>query len=239
MTHTRNILALETCTEACSVALEADGRVFFRHEVAPRQHAELVLPWVESLCGEAGINRAQLTHVAVGAGPGAFTGVRLGVALAQGLAFARDLPVAVFSTLKIVAAGLCPAEGQRICVAMDARMHEIYCGEFRWQNGLPVETAPARVCAPEAVALAGQDWIGIGTGFAAYAGRFTALDASRIRIVDPHALPDARALLRLVKEADSDGGWSHADSIEPEYLRNNVAQTIAERQASKPTPAGQ
>lgn len=232
MTGNRHVLALETSTEACSVALESGGRIYFRHEIAPRQHAELVLPWVEALCVEAGIQRAQISHLAVGVGPGAFTGVRLGVALAQGLAFAHNLPVAPISTLRIVAAGATAEEGQRICVAMDARMQEIYCGKFEWQDGVPLPLGEADVRTPESLLPDGTGWLGYGTGFAAYADRFSALDDARIKIIDPHAVPDARALLRLV-DASAAEGWVHADDVEPVYLRNNVAQTIAERELAK------
>lgn len=233
MSQVRHVLALETSTEACSVALASAGRVFFRHQVAPRQHAELALPWVEALCEEAGIQRRDLTHIAVGAGPGAFTGVRLGVALAQGLAFAHDLPVAAIGTLQIVAATAEAEEGQRICVAMDARMQEIYWAEFEWRDGLPVAIGDARVCAPEQVQLEGMGWMGLGTGFSAYAGRFTAWAPEALTVVDPHALPDARALLILAQPVFDGHGGLDAAKVEPVYLRNNVAQTIAERAAAK------
>ena len=93
------LLAFETATEACSVALYLDGEVHERFELAPRRHAELSLPWAEALLAEAGIARTQLDAIAVGRGPGAFTGVRLAIALAQGIARAVDRPVVPVSTL--------------------------------------------------------------------------------------------------------------------------------------------
>src|SRR5690606_41736875 len=103
------------------------GEVRERFEVAPRRHAELALPWAERLLAEAGVARTALDAIAVGRGPGAFTGVRLGVAIAQGIALALDLPVAPVSTL---AAPATPAGGDRILAAIDARMGEVYLGAF-------------------------------------------------------------------------------------------------------------
>ncbi|MBS0194734.1 MAG: tRNA (adenosine(37)-N6)-threonylcarbamoyltransferase complex dimerization subunit type 1 TsaB [Proteobacteria bacterium] len=97
------LLALETATEACSVALWIDGDVRERFEIAPRRHAELVLPWADALLAEAGIAKMQLDAIAVGRGPGAFTGVRLAIALAQGIALALDRPIVPISTLAVLA----------------------------------------------------------------------------------------------------------------------------------------
>lgn len=102
------LLAFETATEACSVALYLDGQVIERHEVAPRLHAEYALPWAEALLAEAGIKRSQLDAIAISRGPGAFTGVRLAIALAQGIALALDRPVVAVSTLQAIAASAPP-----------------------------------------------------------------------------------------------------------------------------------
>ena len=102
------LLALETATEACSVALYLDGEIIERHEIAPRLHAEYALPWAEALLDEAGIARSQLDAIAISRGPGAFTGVRLAIALAQGIALALDKPVVAVSTLQVIAAAVPP-----------------------------------------------------------------------------------------------------------------------------------
>ena len=123
-----NLLAFETSTEACSVAIWRDGEVLERHEVAPRRHAELVLPWAEGLLAEAGLSRTMLDAVAVGRGPGAFTGVRLGIATAQGIALALDLPMLPVSTLAALA--MAAPEPGPVLAAIDARMGEVYVGAF-------------------------------------------------------------------------------------------------------------
>ncbi len=98
------LLAFETATEACSVALYLDGEIIERYEIAPRRHAEYALPWAEALLADAGITRSQLDAIAISRGPGAFTGVRLAIAIAQGIALALDKPVVAISTLQVIAA---------------------------------------------------------------------------------------------------------------------------------------
>ena len=125
------LLAIETSTEACSVAVMVRGDVLERFELAPRRHAGLVLPWAEALLAEAGLRRSALDAIAVGRGPGAFTGVRLGISIAQGIALGLDLPLLPVSTLAVLAqGGLRGAEGRPVVAAIDARMGEVYCGTF-------------------------------------------------------------------------------------------------------------
>ncbi|MGH8118461.1 MAG: tRNA (adenosine(37)-N6)-threonylcarbamoyltransferase complex dimerization subunit type 1 TsaB, partial [Rhodanobacteraceae bacterium] len=126
-----NLLAIETATEACSVALLHHDALIDRSELAPRRHAELVLPMADELLAEAGIARTQLDAVAMGRGPGAFTGVRLAVSVAQGLALALDIPVVPVSSLAVLAMQA-PRNGAAILAAIDARRAEIYAGAFRF-----------------------------------------------------------------------------------------------------------
>src|SRR6187455_1569660 len=126
------LLAFETATEACSVALWHEGEVTERYEIAPRRHAELALPFAQALLDEAGIAKSALDAIAVGRGPGAFTGVRLAIALAQGLALALDRPVVTVSTLAALALAVPTddSDGSAILAVIDARMGEIYAGAF-------------------------------------------------------------------------------------------------------------
>src|SRR5690554_3836409 len=165
-----NLIAFETSTEACSVAIWRDGEVLERFEVAPRRHAELVLPWAEGLLAEAGLSRSRLDAVAVGRGPGAFTGVRLGIAMAQGIALALDLPMLPVSTLAALARGA-PHPGP-VLAAIDARMGEVYAGAFMRSDDGMEALGPETVSGPDAVDLpsASGAWQGVGTGFAAVDG---------------------------------------------------------------------
>lgn len=224
------LLAFETATEACSVALYLDGEVRERFEIAPRRHAELSLPWAEALLAEAGVARSQLDAIAVGRGPGAFTGVRLAIALAQGIALALDRPVLPVSTLRTLAA---QAQGERILAAIDARMGEIYAGTFRRDGDEVVATGDEAVLAPSAYELPGQgrDWVGVGTGFAAEAGVLQERLGDRFTRIDPAALPRARDVAKLAALAYVRGEAIAAEWVEPAYLRNNVALTLEEQKA--------
>lgn len=241
------LLAFETATEGCSVALWVDGTVQERFEVAPRRHAELALPWADALLAEAGLTRAQLDAVAVSRGPGAFTGVRLGVAIAQGIALALDIPVVTRSTLEVLAAGAAgqrpaadaadatPRAPMRVLAAIDARMGEVYAGAYELAAGGPVPHAGEVVAAPGDVTLPGDQagWWGIGTGFAAAEGVLGRQLGSRLVVLDSSALPRAAVLASLAAAAFARGEASAPERVEPAYLRDQVAMTLVQQQAAR------
>lgn len=224
------LLALETATEACSIALYLDGEVIERHEIAPRLHAEYALPWAEALLAEAGIARSQLDAIAISRGPGAFTGVRLAIALAQGIALALDKPVVAVSTLQAIAV---QARGERILAAIDARMGEVYVGAFARKGDELIAMSTEIVCAPEAVAPPDSEggWHGVGTGFSAANGILQQQLHSQLASVDASALPHAADVARLAVAAYARGEAVAPERVEPAYLRNNVALTLEEQKA--------
>jgi tRNA threonylcarbamoyladenosine biosynthesis protein TsaB len=230
------LLAFETATEACSVALWIDGDVRERFELAPRRHAELSLPWAEQLLAEAGIAKTQLDAIAVGRGPGAFTGVRLAIALAQGIALALDKPVLPVSTLAALAM---QARGERIVAAIDARMGEIYLGAFVRKGDEVIAAASEAVLKPDAAPLLdGHDWHGVGTGFGAADNALQARLRSQLVAIDAEALPHAADVARLAAVAFARGEAIAPDRMEPSYLRDNVALTLGEQQALRASRAG-
>lgn len=226
------LLAFETATEACSVAVWDDGRVLERFGVAPRRHAELALPWADAVLAEAGIARAQLDAIAVGRGPGAFTGVRLAIGLAQGIALALDRPVLPVSTLAALALRA-PDDAGHILAAIDARMGEVYVAAFRREGEGVTPLSDERVLAPDAVELpAGVDrWDAVGTGLAALDGALQARLQPRLGRVDALALPHAADVARLAAQDFAAGKAVAAELVEPAYLRDNVALTLEEQQA--------
>jgi len=236
------LLAIETATEACSVALWVDGEVRERFGIVPRQHAELTLPWAEQLLTEAGIAKSQLDAIAVGRGPGAFTGVRLAVALAQGIALALDRPVVPVSTLAALAFAAPLAgegarragEGANILAAIDARMGEIYVAAFRREGDAVMATSHEIVIPPAQYHLPeGDGWVGVGTGFAAVDAALQTRFGSRFARIDATALPHAADVARIGASAFANGGGLAPERLEPAYLRDNVALTLAEQRERK------
>lgn len=234
------LLAFELATEACSVALWHDGRTLARHDVAPRRHAELALPWAEALLVEAGLSKSQLDALAVGVGPGAFTGVRLAISLVQGIALGLDRPVVPVSTLAALAEPF--LVGGPVLAAIDARMGELYLGEFvADEEGLPRATAAECLWPVESASVRLLDrWsasnaarVGVGTGFAAGGGVWCAELAGRLMRVDAEALPTASAVARIGASAWARGGGVAPERLEPTYLRDKVALTSAEQAAAR------
>ena len=222
------LLAFETATEACSVALWIDGDVRERFEIAPRRHAELSLPWAGQLLAEAGLAKSQLDAIAIGRGPGAFTGVRLAIAIAQGIALALDRPVVSVSTLAVLAM---QSQGERILAAIDARMGEVYFGAFLRVGGDMVAASEEVVMRPDATpfSLDGA-WHGVGTGFAAGDGALRTRLQAQLQSIDASALPHAADVARLATLAFARGEAVPPERIEPAYLRNNVALTLEQQQ---------
>jgi len=226
------ILAIETATEGCSVALWLDGEVCERFEVAPRGHAARVLPWAEALLAEAGVSRSALDVIAVGRGPGAFTGVRLAVAIGQGLAMGLDIPLLGISSLAAMAQA---ASGQRIVAAIDARMREVYVGHFeRDASGLMRAVGEELLLSPDRVtAPVGAGWRGVGSGFAAEDGLLSRRLSGCLDSIDPIALPRATAVALLAADQRAVDDAGPPESVAPAYLRNQVALTLSEQQAKR------
>jgi len=225
------ILAFETATEACSVALYIRGEVQERFEIAPKRHTALALPWAEELLADAGIKKSELDAIAVGIGPGAFTGVRLAVALVQGIALALDAPVLPISTLAALAMQAGDLKTNRILAAIDARMGEIYCAQFRLNDdGLVEAISDEIVIAPESYQLESQELIvGVGTGFSASNGVLATNLKAQLMACRADALPHAADVARLAMRDYALGKMIAPDMLEPAYLRNKVALTLKEQ----------
>lgn len=219
------ILALDAATEACSVALQIDGEVFSRYEVAPQQHSQKLLPMVDEVLNEAGVSLAELDGLAFGQGPGSFTGVRIGVAITQGLAFAADLPVVGVSNLAAMAQQVIAVQklvdGQDVLVAIDARMSEVYWGHYRVAGGLAQLQGNEIVVAPEKTPSLGlAAAYRAGTGWQTYQTELLALNQT---LESDITLPNAEFLLPLAAQQFNTGHGVAAELAQPNYVRDEVS----------------
>lgn len=222
------LLALDTATEACSAALVIDGAVRERYEIAPRAHARLLLPMLDALLAEAGLTATQLDAVAFGRGPGSFTGVRIAASVAQGIAFAADLPVVPISTLAALAwRGLQTGHDVQVFAAIDARMGEIYCAGYRrLAQGALQAVTDEQVTAAAAVRVPpGAVWYGVGSGWAVYADALRSRFGSALQAVDATALPHASDIAALAVIEFHAGRSVTAELALPVYLRNQVVHS--------------
>ena len=219
-----NLIAIEAATEACSVALRVDDTVLARHEVAPRKHAELVLPMVDGLLKEAGLRLADLDALAFGRGPGAFTGVRIAAGVVQGLAFGTQKPVIPISTLAALAQGAASGSTS-IAAAIDARMGEVYWGLFTvGTDGLVVAAGEERVCKADSLEVPkGRDWFGVGTGWGTYGDMLSGRFGERLKGAAGDRLPTAREVLQLAAREFEAGRTVTAEEALPVYLRHPIA----------------
>lgn len=220
------LLAIETSTPACSAALSVDGEVIERYALAPRQHAALMLPMIESLFLEAGLTVKQLDAIAFGRGPGSFTGVRIAASMVQGIAFAADLPVVPVSTLAALAlGGMRESSMPRVMAVMDARKSEVYWGAYAQVDGSVITLQGSEcVCSPDNVPDPGQqDWVGVGSGWGAYGEQLMQRLGERVTRLMPDLEPRAADVARLGEHEFQQGASLAADEAVPVYLRNNVA----------------
>lgn len=222
------LLAIETSTDAGSIALWRDGEALLRECPRGVSHSETLLPLIRSTLADAGLGFADLSGIAFGAGPGSFTGLRVACGVAQGLAFAHDTPLLPVGTLEAMA--LAAGVG-RVLVALDARMGEVYFGSFEVSSDAVLALAPVGVCPPAAVPLpASGGWLACGNGLAAY----PALRERLAPAVDawlPELMPTADAVARLAAPRLARGERVDLADAVPVYVRDKVAQTVAERLA--------
>ncbi|MDP3858902.1 MAG: tRNA (adenosine(37)-N6)-threonylcarbamoyltransferase complex dimerization subunit type 1 TsaB [Stagnimonas sp.] len=225
------LFALDTATEACSVALWLDGQVIEHFEVAGRDHTQRLPAMAQALLAEAGLRWSQLDGLVCGVGPGSFAGVRIGVAYTQGLALAHDQPVVGVSSLAMLAqAALRQPGAERVLAAIDARMDEVYFASYRrGPDDLALAEADALVCRPEAVAPQPGDSWAVGTGWGRYEAPLRAATGATLKGLDGAALPHAVEALQLAMPAFLQGRAADAATLAPIYLRNRVALTLVEQ----------
>jgi tRNA threonylcarbamoyladenosine biosynthesis protein TsaB len=222
-----NILALDTSGDYCSLALWLNGEVTLREVLAEQNHSQVLLPLLDGLFAESGVSLSKLDGIAFGAGPGSFTGLRIACGIAQGLAFAADLPVAGICTLEALAEAM---PGKQVIASLDARMGEIYHAAYEKHGDRWRQVSEPALCLPQqAPQVAGGGWIGCGNGFAVYAGELRQRYQGQLRHVVADAVPHAREMARLAVAVLERGEGCKAEAAAPLYLRNKVALKTFER----------
>ena len=232
------ILAIDTSSAWCSVALSlADAKPVVRHQKVSAGASQLLLPWVQELLSEASIELADLDAIAIGVGPGAFTGVRLGVAAVQGLATAARLPVLPVASLDAIAIQLVQAPtfiasgAQSFVIAIDARMEEVYWANYRVGSTLlPQRQGDIHLTAPEGVELYQIDFLA-GSAIMEFGDRLLVSSPSPFSSthLDSTIGVNALGVLAFAQDMWSKGLQQDVHLLEPLYIRNKVALTSAER----------
>ncbi|MFP8965590.1 tRNA (adenosine(37)-N6)-threonylcarbamoyltransferase complex dimerization subunit type 1 TsaB [Pokkaliibacter sp. CJK22405] len=215
------ILALDASTEACSVSLLHCQEVIEDFQVIPRLHARRLLPMIEALIAQAGVKLSQLDAIAYGRGPGAFTGIRIAAGVAQGLAFAADKPLYAISTLQALAQGAYrETQNTHVLACIDARMGEIYVGDYVLSEGVMMLTGQEQVLPPEQCPVpVTADFIGWGTGWQ-FAEQFPASIAVAESRAD--ALPHSQDLLPMALQRLNAGDAGVIEDAQPVYIRDQV-----------------
>lgn len=221
-------LALDTSTEACSVALSYHGQLLALDEVCPQQHSKRILPMVQQVLADAGVSLSQLNGIVFGRGPGSFTGVRIGVSVAQGLAFGVDVPVYGVSTLAAMAQAAAQLKGSRqVIAAIDARMAEVYLAAYALdEQGLMQAISSEMAAKPGALPAAitgltfSTDVLGVGTGWQTYGSELQALTPTNI--ASDILYPSAQYMLPFANLAWQNGHFIAAELAEPVYVRDEV-----------------
>ena len=223
------ILALETSTEYCSVALWQDGEIVSRCEAVGQKHSERLMPMIDELLQATGHKLQAMNVIAFGMGPGSFTGVRIACGVTQGLALGADLPVVGVCTLQALAQA---AGHDKVITALDARMGEIYHAAYQNQDGIWAAVSEPCLCKPEdAPLVSGEDWYGVGSGFAAHGEKLGVRYAGQLQGADGAAVPQASAIATLGARQFAAGRGVDAALALPLYLRDKVALKTSEREA--------
>ncbi len=218
-----NILIIDTATEACSVALEVNQHVYKRFEICPQQHSQRILPMIDEVLKEAKVTLQGLDYLAFGRGPGSFTGVRIATGVLQGLALGTGHKVIGISTLAAMAQqAYAQNQSEHVCAAIDARMLEVYFGQYQLKQGVMVLSGEEKVLSPDEGSLllsSSKVITGVGTGWLAYPELNV---TGKIDVLPDVLYPNAVFMLPIAKALIAQGKAVTVDDIQPVYLRDKV-----------------
>lgn len=222
------ILAIDTSTDACSVALYAQGKYTSVHEVIPRGHSGRLMPMLQEILPSGDLRAIGVDAIAYTVGPGSFTGLRIAASAVQGLAFANDIPAIPVSTLACLAQTAFRHElvNSNDCVlsTLDARMNEIYWSLFRFEDGLAQLVIGPQVCHPSELVIDNSTaWLqGVGGGLK-YLELMPSSIRDRLQCAAPEILPSAVDLIPLAIELLNRGEVQSATEVSPIYVRDEIS----------------
>jgi tRNA threonylcarbamoyladenosine biosynthesis protein TsaB len=222
------LLAIDTSSNACSVAVQVESDIIERHVVEPRAHTRILLPMITAVLDEADVTVAELDAVVLGNGPGSFIGMRIGASVAQGLAYGAGINIVPVSSLAAVAVeAIATHAADKVLIAQDARMHEIYLGRYRAAtDGLPIAEVSEQICKIGEIADLESDYVAAGVGWRKYP-QLAEMNEQRISILSDIDYPRAEYLLRPGVKAYQDGQTVAPEALVPAYLRMKVAEVPA------------
>lgn len=222
-----NYLALDASTEACSVALSLENNVTSEFELCPQSHSIVLLPMIDRLLKDANVKLAELDGLIFGRGPGSFTGVRIGVGVAQGVAFSAELPVVGVSTLQTMAQlAYEKYQQEEVIATIDARMSEVYAGFYRLNKaGVMTAVVEDTVLPPSKLAQYLAPYTtacyGVGSGWDAYQSELESLKTNK---GSPDILfPNAKVMLPIAEQEFKNGNAGSAEEAQPVYVRDTVS----------------
>lgn len=236
-----NLLAIETSSDACSVALLCGTEIQTDHRIAAQQHGRLVLPMIDALMAQSELSVNQLDGVVFGRGPGSFTGVRIAVALTQGIALGADIGVVGISTINSIAQGVYRLHGDRsVAISIDARMDEVYFAAYTLHDDRVMSPITQEcLCSPSAIPVLPEDqkrsWA--GSGAQRYSDLLSEHYAVPMESIRTDMWPNAYDLISLALPKVQSGELQPAEQASPVYLRNKVADTTAERDLARQAKA--
>lgn len=221
------ILAIETATDACSVAVSDGEKVVQRHEVAPRQHNQRLLLMLNDIVPGGNLNECGVTAIAYGSGPGSFTGLRIAASTVQGLAYACGLPAIPVPTLAVLAqTALAESrlpDRSTVLSTLDARLDEVYAAIYRYENGLAVLSEGPWACAPADLPVRGDLPLHVIGSGARYLDNYPGGVRCRIAGVVEDVLPRARDMIPLALRLLARGETQGSQEVSPVYVRDEIS----------------
>ena len=221
------ILAIDTSTDSCSVAVTVDGHMTERYEHAPRAHSQLLWEMLRDLLPNGDLRSQGIDAIAYGSGPGSFTGLRIAASAVQGLAYTSDLPAVAVPTLAAMAQAAlrrgCVTTDAVLLCSLDARIKEIYSAIYCFQDGLAVLLEGPLVCAPRELAYVYEaPLVGVGGGLG-FVEEFPDDLVSCLGNQYADLLPAAQDYIPLAKHMLRSGEIQTAQQVQPMYVRDEIS----------------